>query len=111
MMNLRKKVNGLVLAAAAAVGLGVQTADANLLIDLRAVNSTGSGITINDPHSITLADNATGSITMNVFAVAGPDGNANPADERIQFTQGKIKSQNPNGNPLFAAHGSLTATI
>jgi len=105
-MNRMKKT-GLMVAAMGALGLGVSSASAALLVDLRVTGSSGAGITVNNNHSVTLASDATGTITVQAVAkVSGAD--ANLTNEGLNFLQGGFQSTNANGG---ATKGPLTGAL
>src|SRR5687768_13860885 len=80
----------------------------SLVVDLRVTGVTGSGITVNDAHNVTLGATASGTITMDIRAIA-KGSNASSADDGLMFLDGRFLSTNSTSK--FVAKGNLAATL
>lgn len=109
MSNLKAVTNvkRLIGSAVAAVALGglATTAQASLIMDVRAVGASGTGIELVDAHSVTVAANASGFIQFELYAlIENTDGNA--ANDFFQSTRGRIATV-----PAGAGNNGVTGDL
>jgi len=102
---LSKRISSMLLGGAAVAGLS-SAAQASLTYDLRAALSSNVNNPIVDGKNVTV-NQASGTITFNVFAVVVAPDNGNALDEGFVAGNGNFLSTGPTHGNLVAARGPL----